>query len=208
MTSVLPDASLPDVLVKPVRQVASAWRFKPVRRNGQPATARTFAQVVVQVLAAQSDTYKIKVLYRGNGPRIDKAYMPAYPPQMVASETVAALYLQGTVQADGSMTDVRLVDATVSGRPRKAFGNAMVEAIKHWRATPEQINGTTIATRMGFPIVFSMTINQRALGKERLEVERRTMMQRHVSDGASLSADMTQLALDSPVAPESSVARE
>lgn len=143
---------LPEVLVAPVRQTVADWRFKPPEIDGHPVSARTWAYVTVQVVKRPNHGYGVRVVYRDNGPKITYRYPPAYPLRARKLHYEASLLISATIEPDGSLDDVHLVDKRGKGVP--IFLRAVRRAFEHWHASPMLVNGKPAATHVQVPITF------------------------------------------------------
>lgn len=66
--------------------------------------------------------------------------LPAYPPRAVTQEIQGKVRLSITIMPDGSVRDVRVVDA----RPPGYFENSAVAAVQRWRYRPSNVIRTNV----------------------------------------------------------------
>lgn len=150
------DPSLPAALASPLEKAVQVWRFKPVQREGQPVTARTYAYVTAKIINEPSGTYGLKVVYNSNGPKVDQAFQPRYPAQMIRLRQTGSVDMQAVVRPDGSLTDIALVTGTGHHHHIQGFVRAAREAMQHWHALPEWVDGKPVATRFRTRMNFNL----------------------------------------------------
>ncbi len=147
-------ANVADVLADAVKQ----WEFEPATDNGRPVPAHTFLRVKLQAVADTGGRDTLRLDFIGNGPRLDKTNpTPRYPVDAARAHEAAFLFLEATVQPDGSLTDLSVRSQFASGPTHPSFEQAVLAAARHWHATPEQVDGQPVATKMRIPVNFTLS---------------------------------------------------
>jgi RNA polymerase sigma factor (sigma-70 family) len=76
---------------------------------------------------------------------------PEYPPSLKREGSSGQSLIEFTVQADGTVADVKAMKSSEQG-----FEDAAKEAVKKWRFTPGKIAGRAVGSRVQVPIVFML----------------------------------------------------
>jgi len=84
-----------------------------------------------------------------NAPQIRKQVRPRFP-KSARHEAEGRVVLNFTVQVDGTVGRIEVVDST---RPGDDFEKAVIDALKQWRYSPASIAGTRV------PVVFRLKID-------------------------------------------------
>lgn len=145
-------------LAKAVTQVAMKWRFKAPEKDGHPVPGRTYATAIMKILKMAESGYRLDLEYQWNGPVI--TFMPAmrFPYRMRVLQREAAVVVQATVQPDGNFAGARIVKIfTPHADSGRIFARAALDAVRHWKGVPMQINGHAVATRMRTVIYFQLS---------------------------------------------------
>jgi hypothetical protein len=183
---------IPAVLNAPAQEAIKHWRFKPPVREGHAVTARTYAWVDLVLVKRPDGNYGVAVRYVKNGPAL-ALRAPRWPME----QGDGRLTMAATVQPDGSLTDIKLVDSEFSSPlARKQFALAVQEAIRHSRALPELVDGKPVATRMQIPVTFR---TRNPSGVAEAEANRPKDPAADARETPDLSGQA--VALDSPVQP-------
>lgn len=146
-------AGVASVLTAALKQ----WSFVPAKQDGQAVPAHTFIRVRLKATPDAQGQYALRISFVGNGPRLDRAVAPRYPASAIRSGESASLLLQGTVQADGHLSNLNVSGKSSSPRTMREFKQNVLEAAKEWRYTPETVDGQSVATRMRIPFHFNIT---------------------------------------------------
>ncbi len=195
-------AQLADVLASAVKQ----WAFVPATLDGHPVPAHTFIQVKLQAVPDTSEHDKLRLNFIGNGPRLDKTNVtPRYPLDAARAGEPAFVFLDATVQPDGSLTDMTVHSQFASWPVRPSFEHAVLTAARHWHATPEQVDGQPVATHMRIPVNFTLSV-QRFTGEQAKALRSAAGMEKAIVNAEANPPDMPLLsdqpvALDSPLQP-------
>jgi TonB family protein len=189
-------AEFPALLAKPASEVMMHWRFKPIERHGQPASAQTYARIKVQLVKRGAESYGVQVRYLSNGPRIRPTVAPYYP-LSETSNGQAEMLVQAVVQPDGTLGDVQIVEAYFRGTRSVLFRKSVTDAVTRWRADPELVDGRPVATRIQIPMSFLLTENGRSWSPPKLKLLRQT-----AATAAAMPAPIGEaVAMDSPLEP-------
>ena len=84
-------------------------------------------------------------------PRVLKKVDPKYPETARRAEREGLVTLEFTVEVDGKVTDIKVVQSIGFG-----FDEAAVEAVKKWRFTPAKKGGEAVPRRVKVPIRFTL----------------------------------------------------
>lgn len=156
-----PDDLMP-ALRGPLQQAVSHWRFKPMMKNGSAVTARTYGRVNLQMIEESPGKYGLRVVYLSNGPSLMFMRAPKFPAEMIRARTEGTLHMEAVVQPDGSLSDIRMTDATISAsssnskRAESVFERAARNAMASMQAKPEWVDGKPAATRISLPFAFGL----------------------------------------------------
>jgi hypothetical protein len=146
---------LATVLARAVRQ----WRFAPPVMEGHPVTVHTWICADILATPKPDGNYTISVSFVSNGPKTDKnlqAWRPKYPVGRLRVHDGAFVMVKAVLQADGSITDP-IAFSRVEGWPlHPDFAKSAEEAVQHWHAVPEQVDGTPVKGEVFFPMSFWM----------------------------------------------------
>ncbi|WP_267226727.1 energy transducer TonB [Dyella silvae] len=138
------------------KSTMSHWEFEPATENGKPAAAHTFLHGVFE-FRPQGSSYEARLVFIGNGPRLERDRSPSYPSQMVSDRVQALLTMLVLVQPDGSLSDIHLESAQSTGGQRVGqFVRAATEAISSWHAEPEMVDGHPVKTWVRVPVSFDL----------------------------------------------------
>ena len=138
------------------KSTMSHWEFVPATENGKPASAHTFLHGVFE-FRPQGSNYEARLVFIGNGPRLDERQAPRYPSYMVTNRVQTTLYMLALVQPDGSLSDIHLESAQSTGRrPVAVFVRAATEAMSSWRAEPEIVDGHAVKGWVRVPVSFNL----------------------------------------------------
>jgi len=192
-----PDVSAPFTAL--LSAAVKQWQFVPATLNGRRVPAHTFIKTRLQAVPDASGKYDLRISFMGNGPRLDQPTQPIYPRQEIILNHGAALVLEAVAQPDGHLTGM-----TVTGKPADLpglvfFQRAVLEAAKHWRTTPEKVNGQAVATHLRIPMSF--TIHRIGSPEVVKRVQQRTAAANAVAASVDPVASDQVVALDSPLHP-------
>lgn len=147
---------LPPVLAQAAEQVASKWRFRPVLASGKPATGRTWATAMLQVVKRGDGNFGVDLRYLRNGPYMDYAVAPRYPQRMVKLNKSGALAVEYMVQPDGTIKGFRVLKAAGAATSHQgAFEDAVREALSRCRELPLLVDGKAVVTRVRTAYLFT-----------------------------------------------------
>jgi hypothetical protein len=126
--STQPDEGLFPNYVQALKQAAPTWRFEPLKINGAPVQTTTWARVKFIRARSTDGNYVYLVKYLGNGAGIDKHKPLPYPNHLYQWHTSAIFEVRFTVETNGDIDKVQLLQAwTSGGRP---IGDAMQDVVK------------------------------------------------------------------------------
>jgi protein TonB len=80
---------------------------------------------------------------------------PVYPPMAKQARVEGTVILEATISAQGRVTDVKVL------RGIPLLDNSAIDAVRQWRYTPTQLNGTPV------PVIMTVTVNFRLNGDGR-----------------------------------------
>lgn len=108
-------SEIPSMLVAPTQDAFRHWRFRPPMREGHAVTARTYAGVSVQLVRRPDSNYGLRVVYGQNGPKLIYSHLPVYPVEGLRRHGQGALVMEVVVRPDGSLSDITVASARISG---------------------------------------------------------------------------------------------
>lgn len=140
------------------RQVAEAQQKAVAEQQQKAAQARLAQQQQAQPESARQT--QASAVAAGDsssaagthGPVLVRNVSPRYPATAMRSNQEGWVELSFTVRPDGSVDDVKVVDA----EPRHVFDRAAVEAVSRWKYEPATQNGAPIASQDKRRIVFKL----------------------------------------------------
>jgi TonB family protein len=177
------------------KSTMSDWEFVPATENGKPAAAHTFLHGVFE-FRTQGSNYEARLVFIGNGPRLDERPAPRYPSDMITNHVQATLNMLALVQPDGTLSDIHLESAQSTGRrPVAVFVRAAKVAMSSWRAEPETVDGRAVKTWVRVPVSFNLRASINGLQYD-------PQLERAIDSPAEppkSPSDDQSLALDSPI---------
>jgi hypothetical protein len=166
---------LPPALLRAARQGATHWRFKARTVNGKPVSGRTWAHTELQIVQETKSAYGVRLKYLSNGPYIYSSVVPRYPRKMRILHRYAGVVVEGVIQPDGSISDVRIVGMHGNATRSREFRLAALDTVRESKGYAEQINGHAVATRVRFPMLFFLS-DMTAAEKHRVKAQVRKDM--------------------------------
>jgi hypothetical protein len=137
-------------------QTTRNWRFVPATVGGNPASARTYATLAAETRKVDGNQ-QVRLRYVSHGPGILFLPKPYFPRKMMASWTEASVMVGATVEANGTLSDVRVIAAkTTDGAPGQAFYDIAIRSVAGELVLPELVNGHPVATHMRIPYTFCL----------------------------------------------------
>lgn len=187
---------IPEAIAKPAGAVMTHWRFKPVQKDGHTVAARTYAFVKLQVVPRDPATYGLRVVYGSNGPRLRPTASPFPLSGGLLASSPGALLIEAVVQPDGHVNQVQVIESHFTHHEH-LIDSAAAKAIGQWRADPEYVDGTPIATRVQIAAVNCGT------AKNDCDAYSNALKLRHRSTvpGAPAPSGGQSVALNSPLEP-------
>ena len=202
ITATQVDADVPGTIADVLASAVKHWEFVPAKQDGHPVPAHTFIRAKLTAVPDQHGHDELRLEFVGNEPRLDKTNAaPRYPQDAARAGETAFLFLDVTVQPDGSLAAMT-VRSQFANRPvRPAFEHAVLAAAKNWHATAEQVNGQPVATHMRIPANF--TLSAQRLTQAQAESLRTAAGRREAIASAEANPPTNPLASDQPVALDS-----
>lgn len=144
------DAPLSPTLTAFVDQAIRAWRFEPVKVNGEIVRAKV--QMSMRLVATRTDDDKFSVRIASThfgdstprpGPELIPKNPPRYPMEVMIAGGEGTVYLVVQIGADGKVrnVDAEQVNLYTAGTEkqmawmRKSFADASIKAARRWRFT-------------------------------------------------------------------------
>lgn len=200
-------ADIAGVLASAVKQ----WEFVPASHDGHPVAAHTFIRAQLRTVPDTGGHDKLRLEFVGNGPSLDKTNpSPDYPLAAARAGQAAFVFLDATVQPDGSLTDMT-VRSQFAGWPlRPSFEHAVLTAAQHWHAAPEQVDGQPVATQMRIPVNFTLSA-QTFTAEQAKSLRDAAGRENAITNAEASPPDIPHLsdqpmALDSPLHPRATAA--
>jgi TonB family protein len=191
-------ASIADLLTSAVKH----WEFVPATQDGHPVPAHTFIWAKLLAVPDDHGQDELRLEFVGNGPRLDKTNPhPRYPREAARAGKQAFMFLDATVQPDGSLTDMTVRSQFANSPVGPSFEHAVLAAAKDWHATAEQVDGRPVATHMRIPVNF--TLGARELTPEEAGSLGTAAGRRRLIAKAEANPPRNPLASDQPVALDS-----
>lgn len=195
---------VPTQIAKVIDAAVQQWRFAPARIGGKAVPAHTFVHVKLRATPNAKGGYDLRISYVGNGPRLERhGVIPTYPADAIRMRESAFVYLDVTVQPDGSLTDAKVTSQFESWKVRPSFKKSALEMVKQWRAVPERVNGQPVATHLRVPITYALSPPE-FTARQVLMLRAQALKEDAANDGPGISLPSQQeVALDSPLQPQS-----
>jgi TonB family protein len=130
-------------------RVAKLWQFKPGTKDGQP--------VAVEIAIEMSFTMRSDPpVYRPgaagvSSPVVIREVKPDYPEDVKKEGIQGMVELEGIVQPDGTINDIRVTKSLDARLDREA-----IEALTQWRFRPGQKDGTNVRVLVLVEMTFSV----------------------------------------------------
>jgi TonB family protein len=130
-------------------RVAKQWQFKPGTKDGQP--------VAVEIAIEMSFTMRPDPpVYRPgaagvSSPVVIREVKPDYPEEVKKEGIQGMVELEGIVQPDGTIKDIRVTKSLDARLDREA-----IEALTQWRFRPGQKDGTNVRVLVLVEMTFSV----------------------------------------------------
>jgi periplasmic protein TonB len=140
------------------RQAAEAQQKAVAEQQQKAAQARLAQQQQAQPESAHQSQASVAAAGESpsaggtHGAVLVKNVSPRYPATAMRSNQEGWVELSFTITPDGSVDDVKVVDA----EPRHVFDRAAVEAVSRWKYQPATQNGAPIASQDKRRIVFKL----------------------------------------------------
>lgn len=161
ITSVVPDATLPE----PIRQLlvkrVSQWRYEAPMWLGKPAQLSTRMILALQPVPTTSGGYALRVLRQAHEADTGPVFSPRFPeyPYAAKRRGVGGVFVYSMrAEADGSLTHIqRRHPQDVDDNLIRALDESAQAFIQdaHWR--PFIVDGAPVACDVLMPITFTVT---------------------------------------------------
>jgi hypothetical protein len=149
--------ALPDPVRDALHEAVRALRFEPVRVDGMPASVTT-TLALSTCLAGHGDALSLAIKVTSVGPQpIEQVPMPLPRALFPARDSRLDAKLEFTVEADGSARLEGLALPWLSGKARRTVHRTFAAWLASMRFLPERVDGTPVATRMEWPLAFTVT---------------------------------------------------
>jgi TonB family protein len=137
-------------------QTTRNWRFVPATSSGKPVPSRTYAWFQVELSEiGGNQQLRLHYIQHGPGPVFEES--PAYPEEMLKQLIDASVVMEFTVNGDGSVSDVHVVNAKTSrGVGGAAFYKGSIAAVQQDRFLPELVDGRPVVTHARMTIDFDL----------------------------------------------------
>ena len=132
-----------------LRKQIQSWQFEPAKHDGNPVAAKTSLELTLDVDARGSQA-TVKVKEALPAPRPVKSDAPKYPPEALRAHAAGEVWVEFSVNADGTVSDVSAKAPKVD----KRLVQAAIDSVSTWRFKPEVVDGIPAATRAGTSIAF------------------------------------------------------
>ena len=133
---------LPDPILSVIAEKVSVWEFEPARQKGEAVPSTTAVFTSVTFADDENGDISITVEQVRSGPRPVINPPPEYPGALRGDKIKGSVELQYMVMADGSVSDVRVIESS----PQGVFDDIAVKAIQGWSFKPRTVNGISINT--------------------------------------------------------------
>lgn len=135
-------------------QTTRNWRFVPATVDGKATPSRTYTSLAAETHAVDGGE-QLRLRYVAHGPGRSFIQLPTYPSEMAHQLIEAKVTVEASVQADGTLSDVHVVDArTTHSVKGELFYRAVIDAFKKDRFLPELVNGRPVITHIRVPVPF------------------------------------------------------
>ncbi|UGB38044.1 energy transducer TonB [Frateuria soli] len=196
ITAVQLSGEVPETLAGPARATISQWHFKPPVRDGHAVTARTYARLALQVVRQADGNYRLRAVYRSNGPALSFPVLPEYPRNELRQRGQGTVVMEAIVHPDGTLTDIHAASHRINHPNARAFITSAEAVMRHVVAQPELVDGQPVATRIQVPFVYALRSISRSEALSRLAGRETAPVA-----SADFSPIGEPVALDSPAQP-------
>ncbi len=133
-------AGLPDPILNVIAEKVSNWEFEPAQQKGKAVPSTTAVFTSVTFAEHENGDISITVDQVRSGPRPVINPPPEYPEALRGDNIKGSVELQYTVMADGSVSDVKVVES----KPQGVFDDIAVKAVQGWSFKPRTVNSIPI----------------------------------------------------------------
>lgn len=138
-------------------QTTRSWKFVPAMVDGKPAPSRTYASLAAEAHEVDG-TVQLRLRYEAHGPGRAFFQIPKYPLEMARQLVEAKVTVEASVDADGTLSDVRVVNAeTTHAAKGELFYRAALAAVGKDKFLPELVDGRPVVTHIRIPATFCLS---------------------------------------------------
>jgi TonB family protein len=167
---------LPPAIRSVVEQQVMQWRFEPARVNGVAMAGVTHVFLDACLAPLPGDGMSVAMNYRHHGPGYASGAPllspPRFPPSAARYNQEGSFRVVAQIGEDGR-AKIASVE-TVSGS-LKPFEQALRDWVTSMRYLPEEVDGKPIATRVVYPVAFSLpNVSIKQLREEQRDAARQS----------------------------------
>lgn len=193
------NGTLPPFLRDMVEARVMQWRFDPPLVDGQAKAGVTHVFLDACAVPALEGQMRVAMDYRSHGPAPADGTAYPMPPRYPLSAAIAGQ--QGTFQltlqiATDGRVHLQSIDALRGSK--RPFERDLKKWVADMRYTPEEVDGTPVATKLSFPVTFSVGPD---VGIKRMREEVRRSPE-CVAATAGSEEPQRPVVLDSPFKPK------
>ena len=129
-------------------EALGAWRFKPAMKDGKPVAALVTVEMTFTLRDRQ--VYD-KTFTEVKAPVVLKERKPSYTAEAMHRKAEGSVEVEGIVQADGTITDLRVLKALDPDLDAEALA-----VVKQWTFRPATLNGRPVPYRVQIELTFTL----------------------------------------------------
>ena len=130
------------------------WRFVPGSSNGHPAPTRSRLSVDISVIPDGTDAFRIRVNRANTGGWVSGVVPPKYPKEAIVAHHQGKVLVRVQYDANGAVTSAEMSESSDHIDP--ALVRAAIDSVKHWKYSPELVDGRGVPGTMVTPFCFTV----------------------------------------------------
>lgn len=158
VTSLADHGTLVSAVREPLERAIRGWSFQPGKIDGKPAPTDTALTLDVTFLPTADGKYSVRIDDARTGGTIEAAKrMPIFPRDALRPGLIARVVVKADYDADGRIVAVE-AQPDQGIHALRSLQAATVDAVRHWKVTPERVGGHGVASTVMVPVCYSVAI--------------------------------------------------